>query len=147
MTAPISFTPSTIPYDPPTKYVLAVIPKPGSVLDAVTIYFPNVAALIRKANQQKLYTTDNPVTLIISQSFVFDSLISTSTAVNMCRSMTINRNLNIEALHYSPIFKLRTLNDPSNVIVSTDTHGIIRINGNPILYSIECTNGTIHVLT
>ena len=145
MTATVPFTPSTIAYDPPAQYILTIVPAPGSILDVVTKQFPNTASLIYKASQQKLYTTDNMVTLVISKSFTYNPHILTSRAIDICRSITVNRKLNFSALRYSPLFILRTLANPVNLLIST-IDNITYINDNPVLYSIECTNGIIYVV-
>ena len=145
MAANIPFTPSTIAYDPPRQYVLGVIPSPGSVLDVVFKQFDQTAALINRANYQKLYTTASPVTLFVSRSFVYDPNTPISEALQMCKSLTVPRMIDHAALVYSPTYLLRTLATPFDLLIRR-VHDVITVNSIPIVESIMCTNGFIYVL-
>jgi hypothetical protein len=145
MTANVPFTPAVIAYDPPRQYVLGVIPAPGSVLDILTQQFKQTSSLIYRANQQKLYTNVSPVTIFVSMSFVFDPNTPVSDAVQMCRSITVPRRLNRTALRYSSTYLLRTLSSPFDILVQNNGQ-TTTINHVPIIDSIECTNGVIHII-
>lgn len=145
MTANVPFTPAVIAYDPPRQYVLGVIPAPGSVLDVLTKEFGQSTALIYRANQQKLYTNASPVTIFVSLSFVYDPNTPISDAVQMCRSITVPRRLDRMALKYSSTYILRTLATPFDILVQ-NIGEMTTTNGIPIIDSIECTNGVIHVI-
>lgn len=145
MTANVPFTPAVIAYDPPRQYVLGAIPAPGSVLDVLTKEFEQTTTLIYRANQQKLYTNASPVTIFVPLSFVYDPNTPVSDAVQMCRSITVPRRLDRMALKYSSTYVLRTLATPFDILVQ-NIGGTTTINGIPIINSIECTNGVIHVI-
>ena len=145
MTTNLPFTPSVIAYDPPRKYVLGVIPAPGSVLDIVENDFKQIAALIIRANQQKIYTTTSPVTIFVSASFVYDPNILISEAVQMCRSVTVPRRLDRMALKYSAEFTLRTLATPFDILIQ-NIGDVTIVNNRPVVRTIDCTNGVIHVV-
>lgn len=145
MTANVPFTPAVIAYDPPRQYVLDVIPSPGSVLDVLTKEFKHIASLIYRTNQQKLYTNISPVTVFVSSSFIYDSNTPISDALQMCRSITVPRRLNRTALRYSPTYILRTLSTPYDILVQNFGQ-ITTINNSPIIGTIECTNGVIHII-
>ena len=143
MAATIPFTPATIPYDPPRQYVLGVIPAPGSVLDVIVRDFPNIAELVNRAGLAKLYTTDNPVTIFVPTSYVYDPMMLTSDAVKLCRALTIEKTL--YRLEYSPSYVLKTLASPNDLYIEK-CGGCTTVNGTPLIASITCTNGIIHVI-
>ena len=145
MTANVPFTPAVIAYDPPRQYVLGSIPAPGSVLDVITNQFKETAALVYRSNQQKLYTTASPVTIFVSESYIYDPKTPVSDALQMSRSITVPRRLDRTALRYSSTFILRTLSTPTDILVQNIGQTTL-INNMPIVDTIECTNGVIHII-
>lgn len=145
MSANGPFTPSVFPYDPPTSnYVLGIVPTPGSVLDALLSINENLYRLVKKSGQERLYNV-SPVTVFVPRKFHFNENVSPAESLNLLRSMTVMKILTPASLRYSPVYLLKTMATPYDMVIETNFSSIT-VNSVPVTESFECTNGVIHVL-
>lgn len=116
-----------------------------SVLNILHHLFPDIAAVIHRSGLETLYESKT-ITIFLPEGYKYDKNISISDAVRFCQSMTCVRYLDRVALNYYTKFILKTLASPYDLTIESFPNGLITVNGSPILTSIKCANGFIHVV-
>lgn len=127
-----------------TSYPIPTEQSINSVLRTLHNFFPDVAAIVHRSGLQSLYES-NTVTLFVPEKYVYDENTTVSDAIKFCQNMTSVRCLDRIALNYYTKFTLKTLATPYDLTIESFPNGSITVNGSPIVSSIECANGFIHV--
>lgn len=117
----------------------------NSVMNVLNTLYPDISSIIYRSGLHKLYES-NTVTIFIPEKFIYDNRTTVSDAIKFCKNITSIRCLDRIALNYYAKFFLQTLSTPFDLTIESFPNGLITVNGSPIISSIQCTNGFIHVV-
>lgn len=144
MTSCGPYSEATLIYEPQSVFILGAVPTPGTIFEFVGRNFPSIFKTIQLARFSKFFNDSDDISLFIFSGIECPSDIQH--AVELCRSLSINKRIGPESLKCSPCLILKTNHCSSNLIVKSD--GVnVTINGQALIDCVECSNGIVHILS